>query len=239
MTRRVTRPRQVPRKGAGHGLPGAEVHLGTAVAGPPGVITVAGVTGTVTAVTGVRGRVIRSRTPMPPARGRHRHSRGTRGTVIAGPPGIVTVRAPAGTVQAVTGTAGRVARPAGRNVPRRGHGHGSPGTAGTAVAGAAGIILLAAPAGGIAVSVNGTPGTVAVTAPTGFVVLVPARFTRWRIPRGFSPSRPRSHVISGPAGLITVTAPAGTVTAGTVNTGAQAAVPGVMIPGLAIPGNPG
>jgi hypothetical protein len=84
------------------------------------------------------------------------------------------------------------------------------GSSGAQIPGSTGTVTVTGAAGGIAAAVPGTAAAVTVSAPAGFVVLVPYRYVRWRIRRGFAPAGPRSHVIAGNPGMITVTAPAGT-----------------------------
>lgn len=235
---RVIRPRpSAPRRGTGRGTfavtaaPGvitgvtgqitvtapagtvtAAGTISVTVAGPPGRLTLTAIIGTVTAVTGSPGKAARSRTILPrPARRGHGQP-GTAGTTLHGATGTVTVRAPAGTVTAVTGTTGKTARGRTTAPPRRGTGTGRHGTAGTAIAAPPGIVTVTGPAGAISSTVNGTPGTVAVTGPGGHVVLVPYRYVRWDIRPGFAATGPRSHLIQGSPGMVTVKAPAGTVT---------------------------
>ena len=230
---RVTRRAAAPARGTGRGIfaatavhgitsgtPGlitlsapagtVQAAVSAAVHGPAGIITLAAVTGTVTAVTGSPGRVICSRVILPPARHPGRGQHGTAGTAVTAATGKIAVIAPAGTVQAFTGSPGRAVRSRMRMPPRPAPARGTRGTAGTQIAGAAGLISTTGIAGGISAGIAGTAGTVAVAAPPGFIVLVPYRYIRWHIPEGFACTGPRSHVITGNAGRITVTAPAGT-----------------------------
>lgn len=235
---RVSRPRpSAPRRGTGRGTfavtaaPGiitgttGQITIaapagtitttstgGASVAGPPGRLTLTAVIGTVTAVTGTPGKTVRSRTILPrPARRGHGQP-GTAGATLHGPAGTVTVRAVPGTVTAVTGTTGKTVRGRTASPPRRGTSTRQHGTAGTAIAVPAGTITVTGIPGGIASTVNGTPGTVAVTGPGGHVVLTPYRYVRWDIRPGFAATGPRSHLIQGSPGMVTVKAPAGTVT---------------------------
>lgn len=213
MNSQPARARALPRRGTARGLPGIEVHLGINVHGPAGSITITAVAGTVTAVTGSPGRAVRSCTPVPPPRHRGRGLAGTAGAVISGSAGIITLRGFPGTVQAVTGSPGRTVRSRTRIPPHRGAGRGMPGTIGIRVAGIPGQVVLNGTAGGISISVNGTAGVMAITAPAGFVVLTPYRYLRWDIGPGFSRTAPRSHLITGSPGIISVRAPAGSVSA--------------------------
>lgn len=224
-----------PRRGTARGSPGAEVHLSTGVHGPAGIITLTAVTGTVTAVTGTPGRLIRPRIPVPFPRRQARGLPGTAGASITGAASTITLRAVPGTVQAVTGTPGHAARSRTRMPGQRRYGRGNPGTAGVSVTGSSGLISVRGTAGGISVTVTGTPGTVAAAGPAGFVVLTPYRYTRWDIDRGFSCTAPRSHIVTGNGGEITVKAVPGIVTATQGTEGTPGSAGRIIRPRILLP----
>lgn len=231
----TARPLQKLPRGRGTGTKmSAPAGVSTSITGVTGTTTVTAPAGTVTAVTGTPGRVARTRPPMP-GRGRGTGSFATASQpgVITGPPGTVTVAAPAGLVQAYAAIPGRAARPR-LPPPRRGTGRGIFLTAPVpgVTAGPAGLIIATAPAGSITAAagtaVAGPAGTITLTAVTGTVTAVtgirghPAR-SRTRMPR--PARRGRGHrgtagtAIPGTPGTVTLSGPPGTVTAGTGSPG--------------------
>ena len=151
----------------GAAIPGAATPGTAIVTTGAAAVTVSAPAGTVQAVTGSRGRLIKnptvpagsSSTTALPSKGRASPaSRGARATAVSGIPGTVTATAPAGSVQAVTGSPGRAIRP--RIFVRGGKTRGvSAGTRGTAVTGVTATATATAPAGAIQ-AVTGSPGRV-------------------------------------------------------------------------------
>ena len=151
----MIRPRTFVRQGARHGISAGT--RGAAVPGVTAVVTASSPAGSVQAITGSPGRIIRPRTFVPRKGTQRGFSSGTLTQVIPGVTPAITVAPPAGTIQAVTGSPGKTIRPR-VFVSRKGARYGvSAGTLGATITGLAATITATAPAGSIQ-AFTGSPG---------------------------------------------------------------------------------